>query len=260
MKPEEIRIFDLERMLRGQTPWVFALEVLLRVVVIYVILVVSMRLMGRRMAKQVSRNELAALVSLAAAIGPAMQTPDRGLLPTALVALLVVGMQRALATLAARNRRVEKVTQGEVTTLVVDGCLDNRAISSALLSRDRVFAQLRSQGLEHLGQVDRLHLEANGAFSLIKAKDERPGLSILPAWDEDAHRGQQEAPGVRACSGCGLVVGRGEEPPACDRCGSSEWARAVGGPPRREEQQQPSRGDGRHGARQPHAASSTAPG
>ncbi|WP_437927172.1 YetF domain-containing protein [Sorangium sp. So ce291] len=259
MKPEEIRVFDLERMLRGQTPWVFALEVLLRVVVIYVILVVSMRLMGRRMAKQVSRNELAALVSLAAAIGPAMQTPDRGLLPTALVALLVVGMQRALSMLAARNRRVEKVTQGEVTTLVADGCLDNRALSSALLSSDRVFAQLRAQGLEHLGQVDRFHLEANGSFSLIKAKDERPGLSILPAWDEDAHRAQPEARGVRACSGCGFVVKRGEEPSACGRCGSSEWARAVGGPPRRE-QQQPSRGDGRSGTRQPPVVSSSAPG
>ncbi|WP_438025986.1 DUF421 domain-containing protein [Sorangium sp. So ce233] len=250
----------MKRILLGQTPAAFLLEVLVRTVVIYLILVVSMRLMGRRMAKQVSRNELVALVSLAAAIGPAMQTPDRGLLPTALVALFVVGTQRALAHLSARNRRVEQIAQGDVTTLVADGCPDNRAISRALLSRDRVFAQLRSQGLEHLGQVDRLHLEANGAFSLVKAKDERPGLSILPAWDEDAHREQQEARDARACSGCGLVVKRGEEPPACDRCGSSAWARAVGGPPR-QEQSQPSRGDGRPaGARQPPAATSTAPG
>ncbi|WP_437812603.1 DUF421 domain-containing protein [Sorangium sp. So ce1078] len=257
MKPEEIRIFDLERMLRGQTPWIFAAEVLLRVVVIYLILVVSMRLMGRRMAKQMSRNELVALVSLAAAVGPAMQAPDRGLLPTALVALFVVGMQRGLALLSAHNRRIEKVTQGEVTTLVADGRLDNHAISRALLSRDRVFAQLRSQGIEHLGQVDRLRLEANGAFSNIKANDERPGLSILPAWDEDAHREQPEAHDARACSGCGLVVSRREQPPGCDRCGISEWVRAVGGPPRREHQ--PSRDDGRSGARQP-AAVSTAPG
>lgn len=258
MKPEEIRIFDLERMLRGETPWSFAIEVLLRVIVIYLLLVASMRLMGRRMAKQMSRNELAALVSLAAAIGPAMQTPDRGLLPTALVALFVVGVQRALAHLSARNRRIEQVTQGDVTTLVADGRLDNQAISRALLSRDRVFAQLRSQGIEHLGQVDRLHLEANGAFSLIKAKEERPGLSILPAWDEDVHREQAEAHDVRACSGCGLVVSRRDQPPACDRCGISAWVRAVGGPPRREHQ--PPRSEGRSGARQPPAVSSSAPG
>ncbi|WP_437876455.1 hypothetical protein [Sorangium sp. So ce513] len=83
-----------------------------------------------------SRNELVALVSLAAAIGPAMQTPDRGLLPTALVALFVVGMQRALATLSARNGRVEEITQGNVSTLIADGRLDNHAISRALFRRD----------------------------------------------------------------------------------------------------------------------------
>ncbi|WP_437675683.1 DUF421 domain-containing protein [Sorangium sp. So ce131] len=257
MKPEELRLFDLERMLRGETPWSFAIEVLVRVVFIYLILVVSMRLMGRRMAKQMSRNELAALVSLAAAIGPAMQAPDRGLLPAALVALLVVGMQRGLASLAARYRRFEQITQGNVATLIADGCLDHRAIASSLLTRDRVFAQLRSQGLEHLGQVDRLHLEANGSFTTLKAQEDRPGLSLLPAWDGDAHRAQPEATGVRACEGCGLVVRRGEEPPACDRCGGSAWVRAVGGPPK--QQARPQRGDG-HRSREKPVVSSNAGG
>ncbi|AUX48683.1 membrane protein [Sorangium cellulosum] len=255
MTPEEIRLFELERMLRGQTPWSFAFEVLVRVVFIYLILVVSMRLMGRRMAKQMSRNEMAALVSLAAAIGPAMQAPDRGLLPAAFVALLVVGMQRGLASLTARYHRLEQITQGNVTTLVADGCLDHRAISSSLLTRDRIFSQLRSQGLEHLGQVDRLHLEANGSFTTLRAQEERPGLSILPAWDEDAHRAQPEAPGVRACEGCGLLVERGEEPPACDRCGSSAWMRAVGEPPR--QKPQPTKGDGPRSRQQPVASSSS---
>ncbi|WP_437937526.1 hypothetical protein [Sorangium sp. So ce341] len=78
------------------------------------------------------------------------------------------------------------------------------------------------------------------------------------AWDRDAHREQPEAHDVPACSGCGVVVSRREQPPACDRCGISSWVRAAGGPPRRE--RQAPRSEGRSGARQPPAVSSSAPG
>jgi uncharacterized membrane protein YcaP (DUF421 family) len=78
--PRPFRLGDLERLVRGATPWTFSLEVIVRIVVLYAILLIALRLMGRRMSTQLTRNELLALVCLAAAIGPAIQAPT-GLLP-----------------------------------------------------------------------------------------------------------------------------------------------------------------------------------
>ncbi|TDH21566.1 hypothetical protein EXU57_18835 [Segetibacter sp. 3557_3] len=81
MKPEEIRLGDWARMVLGEVSPGFLIEIVIRAFAIFLILVVSMRLLGRRMAGQLNRMELIALFSLAAAIGVPFQTPDRGCFP-----------------------------------------------------------------------------------------------------------------------------------------------------------------------------------
>ncbi|HEY0742788.1 MAG TPA: hypothetical protein VGD40_15065 [Chryseosolibacter sp.] len=66
MKPEQIYLWDWERILLGEVPPAFLLEIVLRIIVVYLILTVAMRILGKRMAAQLTRNELAAMVSLAA--------------------------------------------------------------------------------------------------------------------------------------------------------------------------------------------------
>src|SRR4051794_1474438 len=113
--------FDMRRLLLGGLPAVFLLEVVLRLVVLYVTLVLAFRLMGRRMSSQLTRNELIALVSLAAAVGPALQDPGQGLLPPLICAALVTLTQRALAVLSLRSHRFEHAAQGGVSILLEDG-------------------------------------------------------------------------------------------------------------------------------------------
>ncbi|MEJ7658954.1 MAG: YetF domain-containing protein [Hymenobacter sp.] len=75
----------------------------------------------------------------------------------------------------------------------------------AVLSQERLFAQLRGESLEHLGQVRRLYMEANGTFSLVEEEEPKPGLSLIPGWDKDFRGVQPVAPGQFACLACGQV-------------------------------------------------------
>jgi hypothetical protein len=78
MRPDEIRLTDWSRILIGQAPWTFMIEIAGRALFIYFILLVAMRLMGKRIGAQLTQSELAVVVSLGAAIGVPMQAPDRG--------------------------------------------------------------------------------------------------------------------------------------------------------------------------------------
>ena len=229
MKPEDIKLSDLSRIILGEVPWTFLIEALLRMAVLYALLVVAMRLMGKRMASQATRNELAALVSLAAAIGPAVQAPDRGLLPPIIIAAVVIGVQRAVAVGTFKSAVFERKTQGDVSTLVADGELDLGAMRGAVLSRERVFAHLRCNAIDNLGRVERVYLETNGSFSIIKFDERRPGLSLLPAWDKDVLDEQPRAHGKVACAQCGRVDDErlAGDAARCKRCGSVEWHPAV---------------------------------
>jgi uncharacterized membrane protein YcaP (DUF421 family) len=232
MKPEDIHINDWQRIFIGDVPGAFYAEVLIRVAVIYLVLMVSMRLMGQRMASQLSRNDMAAMVSLAAAIGVPLQSPDRGILAIVVIAVIVVTGQQLVARLATKNQKLEKLTQGDVAPLVEDSHLNLDHMQRTGISRERVFAQLRCKHIRHLGQVKRLYFEAGGKFTLVKQNEHVPGLPILPAWDTEYQQEIYMDTEEQACENCGQL--RHAANGSCNVCGSVSFRQAVMLPPVRE--------------------------
>src|SRR5690606_27155627 len=94
------------------------------------------------------------------------------------------------------------------------------------ITRERLFAQLRSEGITNLGAVRRLYFEANGAFSLIKNMDPKPGLCILPDWDSDFIE-ELEMRDELFCLSCGNQKDSQQEGNECSKCGESTWKNGV---------------------------------
>ncbi|SDE80364.1 Protein of unknown function [Dyadobacter soli] len=225
MKKEDIYFGDWQRMFVGDVPGGFYWEVVLRIAVIYIVLMVSMRLMGKRMASQLSRNEMIALVSLAAAIGVPLQAPDRGILAAVVIAVVVVLVQQSLARLATRNQRFESATQGDLTILIADSRLDLKNMKVSGITKEKAFSQLRSNGIRHLGEVKRLYFEADGSFTLIRNADVPPGLGILPESDTEFVRQVCRPVSAHVCRRCGYALTQGLGP--CEKCGSNERVNGV---------------------------------
>ena len=225
-----IRAGDWARILRGNNPWGFVPEAVLRLFLLYLLLLVALRLMGRRMSSQLSRNELLALVSLAAVIGPPMQSPEQGLLPPLLVAAWVVVLQRGIAIWTFKSHRFERLMNSRIATLVNRGRVDVAEVRRASLPLERVHAQLRSEGITNLGQVERMYFEPGGSFSTVRAAQESPGLSLVPAWDRELRARQKIMVGNVACHTCGQVVTEARQTHTCPTCHSKQpWADAVCG-------------------------------
>jgi uncharacterized membrane protein YcaP (DUF421 family) len=226
MKPYEIKLEDWQRIFQGEVPPVFYIELVIRVAFIYLLIIVCMRLMGKRMASQLTRNELAALSSLAAAIGMPILSPERGLLPAVIVAFIVVGAQRGMAKISARYEKFNRWSQGTTDVMVENGCLFLDEMKRARISRERLYAQLRGSGITHLGMVKRLYFESNGTFTLIKQPEPKPGLSVVPSIDPAFSKEQAYSDTAYVCCNCGKVT-EGEKPSQCDNCQDKEFERPV---------------------------------
>jgi uncharacterized membrane protein YcaP (DUF421 family) len=228
MKPEEVKLTDWMRILMGEVPWSFLVEGVVRIAFLYLLILLSMRLMGKRMAGQLSRNEMAALVSLAATVGIPMQVPDRGLLPALVIALVIIGIQRWVAQRAFKNKRFEYLALDDIGILVKDGCFQFDEMKRAILARERLIAQLRSKGIDHLGKVKRVYMESRGAFTIKEQVPAQPGLSLLPHWDEEMLGRQKQAKDTFACINCGKLSEGSRSPfGKCPECGKSKWVPAV---------------------------------
>ncbi|HET9148309.1 MAG TPA: YetF domain-containing protein [Acetobacteraceae bacterium] len=227
MREQHITLTDWMRILKGPGPWSFLLQVAFRVFFLYLLIIVSMRLIGKRMGPQLTRNEMAALVSLAAAVGIPMQSGTQGVLPALVVAAVVVGIARTIAWFSTRSQKFERLTLDDVDILVKDGCLQMKALRITGISRELVRAQLRSYGLDHMGKVRRLYLEANGVFTLQELDDPQPGLSLFPGYDREMIGRQRRIGDCFACEACGNLA-RGARPDGpCANCGAAGWSEAV---------------------------------
>ncbi|MCF0052609.1 DUF421 domain-containing protein [Dyadobacter sp. LJ53] len=227
MKPEDIRINDWQRIFVGDVPGAFYWEVILRVAVIYAILMISMRLMGKRMASQLSRNEMIAMVSLAAAIGIPLLSPDRGILPAFVIAIVVILIQQVTAWMATRNQKLESLTQGNISVLVHDHHLNLKDMRLTGITRERVFSQLRSNDILHLGEVKRLYFEAGGSFTIIRETEIVPGLGVLPDKDVEFQDQSYQREPIQVCDICGFPPADDSTDQPCGNCGSQHWAQAV---------------------------------
>jgi uncharacterized membrane protein YcaP (DUF421 family) len=221
MEAWQIHLGDWVRVLFGNMPPEFLVEVLIRVVFIYLLVIFCIRMMGKRMASQLSRNELVAISSLAASIGIPIQTPDRGLLPALLVALIVVAAQRIVALRLFKDQRFERRSQGNISILVDNCCLNIRAMKRARITRQEIFARLRAYRIKHLGQVKRLYFEASGDFTLVREPQPKPGLSVLPLEDTEFRAAQQYDPELYVCNNCGAGTQQSGRP--CARCGNTAY-------------------------------------
>ncbi len=203
MKPEDIQFGDWHRMFLGDVPGSFFIEVIFRTIVIYAILMISMRLMGKRMAASLGRIEMISMISLAAAIGIPLQSPDRGLVPAVIIAIIVVFTQQFIAKKSTQSERFEEITQDNIGVLVEDGRLNLDIMKKTRITRERVFGQLRYKEVNQLGEVKRLYLEANGTFTYIENIKPKPGLSILPSWDTEFKKRVSKDSTEMVCNHCG---------------------------------------------------------
>jgi uncharacterized membrane protein YcaP (DUF421 family) len=226
MKKEDIQIPDLHRVLFGEVPPDFFVEVVIRTVIIFFLLIISMRLFGKRMAAQINRIEMVALFSLAAAIGVPLQAPDRGLVPAFIIALVVLLVGRLLTRLAFGNERLEARLEDRLTILANDGVLDMRKLEGTVLTKERVFAQLRSNGFRHLGEVKRLYLEANGSFSVVREANPSFGLCVLPLRDPEFLEEQTQHK-EKVCCTCGKRKAENGESDVCSNCRDNQWMNAI---------------------------------
>jgi uncharacterized membrane protein YcaP (DUF421 family) len=225
----KIDITDIRRILFGETPYEFTIEVIIRILFVYILLVIAMRLMGTRLAATITRNELIALVTLSAGVGMAILTPERGILPPVVVAIVVVSIQYFIARITRKSKTADKIILDTISSLIKDGQFQMDAMKETRITRERISAELRSNSIKNLGIVERAYMEANGKFTVVtfKGNENREGLCIIPGFDKAFRSELHYSNDSLACNCCGFVEEKIKQETKCSKCGNKSWEKAM---------------------------------
>ncbi|HLP53563.1 MAG TPA: YetF domain-containing protein [Fluviicola sp.] len=171
-----------EQLLMGEEEWSFLPETVLRTVLMFIVILVTLWLSGKRGIKQLSIFELVFIIGLGSAAGDPMIYKSVGIVPALIVFVLVVILYRSITYLVGKNKQFEKITEGEPIYLIKDGAFSLPNFEKEALGEEEFFAELRLTGVSQLGQVKQAILEVSGNISVFFFPDSevKHGLPIMP--------------------------------------------------------------------------------
>jgi len=150
------------------TPDLPVVEKIIRAMVVYIFLLVTLRLTGKRQLGQMSSFDLVVLLILSNTVQNAIIGNDNSITGGLIGAVTILGLNYGIARLTTVNKRFERLVEGAPTLLVHNGKVIEEHLRRELITRDELMAALRRQGILTLDEVRVVLLEETGAITAVR--------------------------------------------------------------------------------------------
>src|SRR5262245_50964144 len=148
-------------------PWI---EKIVRPLLVYAALLVLLRLFGKRQLAQLNPYDLVVLLTISNTVQNAIIGNDNSVLGGLISALTLLLFNMVVVRFLYRHHEIDKVIEGDATTLVAGGCVVQRALDDELITLHELEAAAHKQGFESLNDVEKCILEPGGTLAMFGRK------------------------------------------------------------------------------------------
>ncbi len=150
------------------------LNIFLRTAAIYAIVLLGVRLSGKREVGQMTPFDLVLLLLISNAVQNAMTGPDTSVMGGVVAAVTLFFMNYVVADFSGVNRRFRKLIEGQPALLIHDGQLMTGHMAKEHVSMDELERALREHGIATYHDVALAVLEVDGSISCLKYDEIKP--------------------------------------------------------------------------------------
>jgi uncharacterized membrane protein YcaP (DUF421 family) len=140
------------------------LEKLARPVVVYIVLVLLLRVFGKRELAQLNPFDLVVLLSLSNTVQNAIIGEDNSVTGGIIGAIGLLAINWLVARMLFRSPRLARLLDDRATVLVKNGKVDPKALEREALTREELTEVIHRQGFARMEQVKRCELQPSGTF------------------------------------------------------------------------------------------------
>jgi len=145
-------------------------EKILRPVLVYVVLVVLVRLAGRRELAQLNSFDLIVLLMLANTVQNATIGNDNSMVGGVIGVSALLMANYLVVRFLYHHPRVDRLLEGGPTVLIQDGQVMPRNLAREAITEEELMEAVRKQGLGSAGEVAEAVLETGGVISVVPRK------------------------------------------------------------------------------------------
>src|SRR5690554_1823692 len=147
---------------------------LVRTALLYILVVITIRLMGKRQVAQLEPFELVITIMIAELAVIPMQDRHIPLINGVIAILTLLFIQVSFSILSLKFPSFRSVLDGRYSVIVANGVIQEKELRKARYNLEELLEQLRLKNIFDLGDVEFAILETSGELSVLLKSQNRP--------------------------------------------------------------------------------------
>lgn len=158
---------------------ILLLKVIVRTLLMYILVTIGVRLMGKRQIGDMQPTELVITLLISEIAAIPLQDVSQPVSIGLIAIFMLVILEIVASVLVMKNLRLRRIFSGKSVVIIKDGVLDQKAMKSVRMTVFDLVEMLRMQGFFELEQIESAVLEINGSLSV------KPKSSFAPLTPND---------------------------------------------------------------------------
>lgn len=150
---------------------------LFRSVILYFVVIIAIRLMGKRQIGELQPSELVITILISEVAAIPIQDNSLPLITAIIPVMILICLEIFFSVINMKSTAMRNAFSGKTVTVIKNGEIDQKKMKSLRFTIDDLLAALRQQGVFDIDEVDTAIVETNGTLSVFK-KAEKQSLSV----------------------------------------------------------------------------------
>ena len=160
------------------------ISTVIRTIILYVVVTIAIRLMGKRQIGDMQPNELVVTLLISEIAAIPLQDADQPVILGIAAIFVLVFLEIVFSVIAMKSFCFRKLLNGKSVVVIKNGAIDQQAMRSVRMTVVDLIEMLRGQSIFDISEIAFAVLEVNGNLSVLLKKDyqaatvENLGLSL----------------------------------------------------------------------------------
>ena len=158
----------------GNGPDIGLINLSLRVLMIYTLLLIAMRIMGKREIGQLSNLDFVVAIVVAELATLPLTDRNLSIAHSIIPMMIITALQVGVSILCLKSNRFRRLLYGSPNMLIADGDLQMSEMRKARYNIDDLMSQLRQKDVFDVADVDYAVLETSGELTVLLKTGKQP--------------------------------------------------------------------------------------
>ncbi len=150
-----------------------------RTILLYILLVIILRIMGKREVGELSVIDVVVFIIMAEVAAFSLDSPDNKLLQSIVPIVILLFIQLISSYFSLKSKKFRDIVDGDPTVIIQKGVIMESEMRKQRYNLDDLFQQLREQQIGSIHEVSYAYLEPSGNLSVFRHDDVQPVLSLV---------------------------------------------------------------------------------